>query len=74
MKTMTYKLRLLRLCHEDFTDIRRPMTTDEARTHTDAILDPPCHPERGIPTDGGLRFTYMRYGGKTYHAYYAVEA
>lgn len=36
---MTYKLRLLQLCHEDFTDIRRPMTTDEARTHTDAILD-----------------------------------
>lgn len=67
-----YRLRLIQFCHEDFSDVRRPMTTVQARTATDAAMYPPS-PDACTPTDGGLRYTFTGYGGATYHAYYAVE-
>lgn len=68
-----YRLQLVQFCHEDFSDVRRPMTDAQARTHTDATRHPPECLDWGVPTDGGLRFTYRGYGGATYHAYYTVE-
>jgi hypothetical protein len=68
---MSRQLQLISFCHEDFSEVRRPMSEQQARTATDAAMAPPSVASC-IPTDGGLRYTFRGYGGDTFHAYYRI--